>query len=144
MRASALIILVLAASPVEAKPWQCVLWPKTCQMDEAIPAPPEPVQTAPVPPPPIPPPPPAVAPPPAPAPRVMPPAPKIAAPKRIKSNFAKPKRKTVTVQASWCAKVPSWATLSMIEAAASTRGVTMTEGQRQQALKCLESKRVAK
>lgn len=151
MKAALTIVIALAASPVEARPWQCVLWPNTCQMDqppsESVPLPvPVPVERPPI----VPPTEPTVAPAPARAPLVVHRAPKAAAkpvpakkatpPKRIKSKFAKSKRRVAT-DPSWCSRVPSWASLEMIEAAATARGIAMTERQRQQARDCLATKK---
>lgn len=38
MRTAIILAAVLVAVPAHAKPWQCVLWPKTC-LPEAVPVP---------------------------------------------------------------------------------------------------------
>lgn len=128
MRATALIVLALAASPVEARPWQCVLWPNTCQMDQPPPeAAPAPVQAAPIP---------EVVAPPATVARVKA-RPPVAKPRpRIRSKWVKPRRKQVAVP-SWCSRVPKGTTMAQIEAAAPAWGVTLTPASRRQAEACL-------
>lgn len=128
MRAVLTLVAVLAMLvAARAKPLECVLWPKSCQVPVVIPASPAPPvsQPAPMPVPPV-----AI---PRPAPRP------VAKPRpRIKSNFAKPKRKTVT---AWCARVPAGTPLWMVQnAAARELGRPLTAGENQQARACLASK----
>jgi hypothetical protein len=131
------ISALLVAVPAQAKPWQCVLWPKTCPAPVSAPANPEPPlsQPAPI----------------QPAPPITgikntletPPRPTVKVapkpPKRIKSNFAKPKRKVVALP-WWCARIPKGTTIAQIEDAAPTFGVTLTPENRRQAWACLASK----
>lgn len=143
MRSVLAIVLAVAASPVEARPWQCVLWPNTCQLDQP-PAPPEPSLPPPVPvqPAPLPVPVPAPAPPPVVArpPAARPPA-KAAPAKRIKSTWAKPKRKPAAMPA-WCARVPAGTPLWMVKSAAIRElKRPLTDAEIGQAQACLASKR---
>lgn len=151
MRASALIVLALAASPVEAKPVYCVLWPysPSCQIElvppdieppisAPAPAVPEPVYTYP---------PPAVT-----APIIMPlitrpPAKppvrptKITPPAKANKPAAKPKKRIAVSLPWWCTLVPAGTPLKKMEDAAAARGVVVTEEYRAQARACLESKK---
>lgn len=135
MRAALILAALLITIPAHAKTWQCWAYPKTCQAPaavEALPvAPPvAPVDVAPV----------AVAPLPAPrpaakrAPGVVTPLPSKV--KRVKSKFAKPKRKAAVEW--WCSYVPAGATEAQIIKAAADRNRVISHAQ---AGACLASKK---
>jgi hypothetical protein len=131
MKSALILAAVLIAAPAHAKPWQCVLWPKSCQapVPVLIPAPDPPAVAAE----------PSKAVPPVavPVPAAKPhPKPALAKSRRIKSKFKKAKTHT-----AWCSRVPSWATMGMIETAAKAHGVEMTDHYRAQAQACLNSKK---
>ena len=152
IRAAMLLVILLLAGPAHAATvghWKCRLWPTSEDCRAPVP---EPVQVPVVVPAPLPPPVPAVAPPPAPAPPVAAPAPVVvpavalakppaAKPvRKARPKFKTKARKRVAV-ASWCSRVPGWATMATIEKWAPKFDVIMTPENRALAQACLNSKR---
>lgn len=128
MRAALILVTIIFSSslvgikitvPAHAKPWQCVLWPKSCQVPDPLPAPEPPAAQQPS----------------QAAPPVVP-KPTAKSHPRIKSKFAKPKRKAALP--SWCKQVPSWASVAQMQSEATKRGHVLTS---QQAQACLDSKK---
>lgn len=136
MRAALVLAALLLAAPAQAKPWECVLWPKSCQAPVSSPLPvPEPPAALPAP---I-----QVAPPVAPVKHAKP-HPKAKPHPRIKSKFAKPKRKAVDNSGPdlpwpcWMVRLRAGGR-SNAELAAEGRsqGIKLTAKQERQALACL-------
>lgn len=130
---AAFLAAVLVATPAQACVWQAacdVLWPRaplppvtsTGQFQPPLPVP--------------------AAEPEKPVPTLRPaqPAPRIKTKPAIAKQHKQAKVSARKI-AEWCARVPSFATLDMIKAAAKQRGVTMTPAQIEQAKACLASKR---
>lgn len=140
MRAVLAIAAALVVVPAQGASINCVLWPKTCPAGVVAPVEPAPVQPQPLPLP--------AAAPPAPVIIVAPRARPAAKPAlRIKSKFAKPKRKAVDNSGPdlpW----PCWQVRlgaggrSNAELAAEgrSRGIKLTPKQERQALACLGRK----
>lgn len=146
MRTALILAAMLVAVPAQAKPWNCVLWPKQC-------AEPVPVEAAPVPAPrPVEAPPePQSTPAPAPASAAVPslppaararevtpkPLPRIIRPK-YKPAPAKARRAAKAKQVDWCKHVPAIATEGQVIKGAAGYGLTVSVAQ---ARACLKSKK---
>jgi hypothetical protein len=125
MKTALILAAVLLATPAHAKPFMCVLFPKSCIEPTAAPEPaPAPVAVPPV----------VVKPPPK-----AKPLPRVIRPK-YKPAPAKARRKHAAVP-SWCSWVPAGTSIDRMKTEAKSRGIAWTSSAAAQAQACLNSKK---